>query len=226
MLQRVLEPEVMDTWEESVAYDAMDFLEVNTAFVEEAVVLGSPEARVLDAGTGPARIPVLMGQRRPQWRIVGIDLSANMLKLGTRHIREAGLEDRIQLQLVDAKQMPFEDNFFDLVVSNSIVHHLPNPLPFFQEIQRVLKPNGGLFLRDLQRPPDRETVDRLVASIGTDYDAHQTQLFRDSLIAAFTVEEVREMLDVAGLDGVEVYSSSDQHWTAKRSELSNNVMCN
>lgn len=218
MLQRVLEPEVMDTWEESVAYDAMDFLEVNTAFAEEAVASGSPQARVLDAGTGPARIPVLMGQRRPQWQIIGIDLSANMLKLGTRHIRDAGLDDRIQLQLVDAKQMPFEDNIFDLVVSNSIVHHLPDPLPFFREIQRVLKPNGGLFLRDLQRPPDLETVDRLVASIGTDYDAHQTQLFRDSLMAAFTVEEVREMLDAAGLDGVKVYSSSDRHWTAKRSQ--------
>ncbi|MGB3238326.1 MAG: class I SAM-dependent methyltransferase [Geitlerinemataceae cyanobacterium] len=220
MLQRVLEPEVMDTWEESVAYDAMDFLEVNTAFAEEAVALGCPQARVLDAGTGPARIPVLMSQRRPQWQIVGIDLSENMLKLGTQHIREMGLADRIQLQLVDAKRMPFEDNFFDMVVSNSIVHHIPNPLPFFQEIQRVLKPNSGLFLRDLRRPPDIETVDRFVASIGEEYDTHQTQLFRDSLIAAFTVEEVREMLDAVGLEGVEVYASSDRHWTAKRSELS------
>jgi ubiquinone/menaquinone biosynthesis C-methylase UbiE len=217
MLKRVLEPEVMDTWEESVAYDAMDFLEVNTAFVEEAVALGFPKGWVLDAGTGPARIPVLISQRRPQWQIIGIDLSENMLKLGDRHLREAGLADRIQLQLVDAKRMPFEDNCFDLVVSNSIVHHLPDPLPFFQEIKRVLKPNGGLFLRDLKRPSDIETVDRLVASIGVEYDAHQTQLFRDSLIAAFTVEEVREMLDAAGLEGVEVYPSSDRHWTAKRS---------
>jgi ubiquinone/menaquinone biosynthesis C-methylase UbiE len=218
MLERVLEPEVMDTWEESVAYDAMDFIEVNTAFAEEAVTLGSPSAWVLDAGTGPARIPVLMSQRRPRWQIIGIDLSANMLKLGDRHIREAGLADRIQLQLVDAKRMPFEDNFFDLVVSNSIVHHLRDPLPFFQEIKRVLKPNGGLFLRDLMRPPNLETVDRLVASIGEEYDAHQTQLFRDSLIAAFTVEEVREMFEAAGLEGVDIARSSDRHWTAKRSE--------
>lgn len=217
MLQRILEPEVMDTWEESIAYDAMDFLEVNTAFVEEAVELGAAEAWVLDAGTGPARIPVLMSQRRPEWRIIGIDLSENMLKLGERHIQEAGLGDRIQLQQVDAKQMPFEDNRFDLVVSNSIVHHLPDPVPFFQEIKRVLKPDGGLFLRDLRRPGDIESVDRLVASIGVEYDPHQTQLFRDSLIAAFTVEEVRQMMDAVGLEGVQVYLSSDRHWTAKRS---------
>lgn len=217
MLQRILEPEVMDTWEESIAYDAMDFLEVNTAFVEEAVELGAADAWVLDAGTGPARIPVLMSQRRPEWRIIGIDLSENMLKLGERHIQEAGLGDRIQLQQVDAKQMPFEDNRFDLVVSNSIVHHLPDPVPFFQEIKRVLKPDGGLFLRDLRRPGDIESVDRLVASIGVEYDPHQTQLFRDSLIAAFTVEEVRQMMDAVGLEGVQVYLSSDRHWTAKRS---------
>lgn len=217
MLERILEPEVMDTWEESVAYDAMDFVEVNTTFAEEAVELGSQCAWVLDAGTGPARIPVLMSQRRPQWRIIGIDLSENMLKLGERHIQAAGLGDRIQLQRVDAKRMPFEDCQFDLVVSNSIVHHIRDPLPFFQEIKRVLKPNGGLFLRDLRRPEDIETVDRWVASIGGDYDAHQTQLFRDSLIAAFTLEEVRQMMDAVGLEGVEVYLSSDRHWTAKRS---------
>lgn len=215
-MERVLEPEVMDTWEESVAYDAMDFTEVNTAFAEEAIALAPDRARVLDAGTGPARIPILMCQRRPRWRVVGIDLSRNMLKLGAKHVAKAELGDRIRLDCVDAKQLPYPDAHFDFVVSNSIVHHLSDPLPFFRELRRVLKPEGGLFLRDLFRPEDEATVDKLVASIGGDYDAHQTQLFRDSLCAAFTVEEVRDMLQTAGLEGVSVYASSDRHWTAKR----------
>lgn len=215
-MERVLEPEVMDTWEESVAYDAMDFTEVNAAFARRAVELGPEAGCVLDAGTGPARIPILMAKMRPQWQIVGIDLSHNMLKVGRQHLAREQLGDRVTLEVVDAKQMPYGTGQFDCVVSNSIVHHLPDPMPFFRELKRVLKPNGGIFLRDLLRPADKATVDRLVAEIGSEYDAHQTQLFRDSLYASFAVEEVRQMLAAAGIEGVEVYQSSDRHWSAER----------
>ncbi len=167
-LKRILEPEVMDTWEESIAYDAMDFTEVNAAFAEQAVALGPIAGRILDIGTGPARIPVLMAQLRSQWQIVGIDLSRNMLKLGDRHVQISGLSDRIQLELIDAKQMPYADASFDFVVSNSIVHHLPDPLLCWREIRRILKPNGGLFVRDLLRPDTLETLDRLVSGIGAE----------------------------------------------------------
>jgi ubiquinone/menaquinone biosynthesis C-methylase UbiE len=218
-LQRILEPEVMDTWEESIAYDAMDFTEVNTAFADRAVALGPIAGTVLDLGTGPARIPILMAQRRSQWQIVGIDLSENMLKLGERHLQEAGLSDRIRLERVDAKQMPYADAAFDFVVSNSIMHHLPDPLPCWREIGRILKPDGGLFVRDLLRPEDGETLDRLVSAIGADFDAHQTQLFRDSLHAAFTLEEVEQMVAAARLENVRVYRSSDRHWTAERASI-------
>jgi ubiquinone/menaquinone biosynthesis C-methylase UbiE len=213
---RMSQPEVMDTWEESIAYDAMDFTEVNAAFAEQAVVFGPIAARVLDVGTGPARIPVLMAQLRSQWQIVGIDLSTNMLKLGDRHVQAAGLSDRIELELVDAKQMPYADASFDVVVSNSIVHHIPDPLLCWREMRRVLKPNGGLFVRDLLRPDDLDTFDRLVKGIGAEYDAHQTQLFRDSLQAALTLADVEQMVVAAGLTDVRVYQSSDRHWTAER----------
>lgn len=59
-MQRVLEPEVMDSWEEAVAYDAMDFTEVNAAFAQRAIALAPTAAKVLDAGTGTARIPLLL----------------------------------------------------------------------------------------------------------------------------------------------------------------------
>lgn len=51
-IERVLEPEVMDSLEEAIEYDAMDFIKVNTAFAEEASILGPKEqGLVLDAGT-------------------------------------------------------------------------------------------------------------------------------------------------------------------------------
>ena len=216
-MQRVLEPEVMDSWEEAVDYDAMDFVEVNTAFAQRASELGPAiSARVLDAGTGTARIPILLCSKRPQWQVFGVDLAKNMLQIGSQHVEQAGLQHQIRLELVDAKQLPYQDGYFDMVVSNSLVHHLPEALPFFLEVSRLLKPNGAILIRDLIRPLDQETMNGLVDSIGTEYDAHQKKLFRDSLNAAFTLDEVNQLVSQAGLQGLTVYQSSDRHWTAER----------
>jgi ubiquinone/menaquinone biosynthesis C-methylase UbiE len=215
-MQRVLEPEVMDTSEEAIEYDAMDFTEVNTAFAKRAIELGPQSGLILDAGTGTARIPILICQQCPQLQIIGSDLSKNMLLIGSKNVEQAGLQKQISLELADSKQLPYQDGQFDMVISNSIVHHLPDPLPFFLEIKRVLKPNGAIFIRDLIRPVDEATMDALVDSIGTEYDEHQNMLFRDSLHAAFTLDEVNELVQKAGLEGVKVYQSSDLHWTAER----------
>ena len=215
-ISRVLEPEVMDTWEDAVEYDSMDFTEVNSAFAKLAVELGSQAGLVLDVGTGTCRIPILIAQMRPTWQIWAIDLSENMLSLGAQNVKKAGLQEQIKLERVDGKQMPYRDSMFDMVISNSIVHHLPDPLPFFQEVKRLLKPGGGILVRDLIRPADVATMDALVARISGEYNQYQTQLFRDSLHAALTLDEVNQMVLDAGLSGVRVYQSSDIHWTAER----------
>ncbi|MFQ4144092.1 class I SAM-dependent methyltransferase [Chlorogloeopsis sp. ULAP02] len=217
-MERVLEPEVMDCLEEAIEYDEMNFTEVNTAFAEEAIALAPPEdALVLDAGTGTGRIPILMCQMRSQWQIIAIDLAKNMLEIASRHIEQAGLQSQIRLELIDAKHLPYADGQFDLIVSNSLVHHLPDPLSFFSEIKRVLKPNGGIFLRDLFRPADEATMNALVNSIGKEYNEYQKKLFRDSLHAALTLDEVKQLISLIDLQKVEIYQSSDRHWTAKRS---------
>jgi predicted protein tyrosine phosphatase/ubiquinone/menaquinone biosynthesis C-methylase UbiE len=215
-MQRVLEPEVMDSWEEAIEYDSMDFIEVNAAFAKSAAALGPVFGNVLDAGTGTARIPIALCQLRPEWKLTCIDLSANMLKVGAENVDRAGVRSQISLELIDAKAMPYPDHYFDMVISNSIIHHLPDPLPFLQEVQRVLKPQGAIFLRDLLRPEKLEMRDNLVELYAGNCNAHQKQLFSDSLQAAFTLDEVEEMIENAGLDGVRIYESSDRHWTAER----------
>ncbi|MEG3906600.1 methyltransferase domain-containing protein [Microcoleus sp. w2-18bC1] len=215
-MQRVLEPEVMDSLEEAIEYDSMDFAEVNAAFAQSAAALGPVFGNVLDAGTGTARIPIAISQMRPAWKLTCIDLSANMLKVGAQNVEKAGVRSQIKLELIDAKAMPYPDSYFDMVISNSIIHHLPDPLPFLQEVKRVLKPQGAIFLRDLLRPEKAEIRDNLVNLYAGDCNAHQKQLFSDSLQAAFTLDEVEEMIQNAGLDGLRIYESSDRHWTAER----------
>lgn len=215
-MQRILEPEVMDTLEEAVDYDAMDFSEVNIAFAQRAIELSPQSGLILDVGTGTARIPISICQQCQQCQIIGIDMAKNMLNIGTKNVEQAGLQKQISLELADAKNLPYSDGKFEMVISNSIVHHLPEPLPFFLETKRVLKPNGAIFIRDLIRPADEAKMNALVESIGTEYNEHQKMLFRDSLHAAFTLDEIIELVKKVGLEGVNVYQSSELHWTAER----------
>nr|WP_233428137.1 class I SAM-dependent methyltransferase [Planktothrix agardhii] len=161
--------------------------------------------------------PILIAQRRSQWQITGIDLSANMLFIGNQNVEQAGLEQQIKLEQIDSKQLPYPDATFDMVISNSIVHHLTNPLLFFQEIQRLLKPQGGIFLRDLTRPSSETELNSLVEQYARDCNEHQKKLFRDSLNAAYTLDEIINFIESVGLENMRIYQSSDRHWTAERS---------
>ena len=219
-MNRILEPEVMDTWLEATAYDAMEFESINTGFATDAINLDPHAIKILDVGTGTARIPILMCQQRPQYLITAIDLAQSMLIIGQRNVEEAGLNQRIRLERVDSKRMPYPDLEFDLIVSNSLVHHIPDPLSFFQEIKRLVRPGGAILIRDLIRPESDDIVNKLVAKIGKEYDTHQQQLFRDSLNAALTLVEVQELIDRVGLAQVELAQSSELHWTIKRKRIS------
>ena len=164
-MDRILEPEVMDSCEDSEAYDAMDHTEVNIAFVERVLELGATGGRILDVGTGPAAIPILLAQRLPTVEVFGADLSANMLELGDFHVAEAGMTDRIALQQADAKDLPFPSQFFDGVLSNSIIHHIPDPLPMLREVHRVIRSDGLILIRDLIRPTQPKLLQGLWKSM-------------------------------------------------------------
>jgi SAM-dependent methyltransferase len=99
-----------------------------------------------------------------------------------------------------------------LVISNSLVHHLPDPQSFFQEVARLVKPNGAVLIRDLLRPTSLAEIEQIVAEAG-DYGERQNQLFRDSLAAALTLDEVQEFVTVAGITNYLLGQSSVRHWT-------------
>jgi ubiquinone/menaquinone biosynthesis C-methylase UbiE len=228
MLSRTLEPEVMDTLAEAVDYDTMDHSAVNQSFSEEFLAalkdipdLGSRLAdpakstplTVLDVGTGTARIPIAICRLTERLRITAVDLSAHMLQLGQRNVIENGFERQIRLEHVDAKGLPYPDASFDAVISNSIVHHIPQPIRVVREMLRVLRPGGLLFVRDLLRPPDAEEIATILSKHAAGTNDHQRQLFEQSLHAALTLDEVAAMLRELSLSPATVTQTSDRHWT-------------
>ncbi|MBI2804863.1 MAG: class I SAM-dependent methyltransferase [Planctomycetes bacterium] len=213
MLQRILEPEVMDSAQEALDYDQMDHAPVNRVFVADFLAKGREFLAVLDVGAGTAQIPIELCHRHPCVQVVAIDLAEEMLSVGRVNVERAGLAQRIQLQRCDAKRMPFEDASFDAVISNSIVHHIPEPSTVFAEMVRVVKSDGLLFVRDLLRPVNDGTLRTLVETYAAGANAHQKQMFGDSLHAALTLDEVRDLVSRLGFPAESVRATSDRHWT-------------
>src|SRR5215212_7995095 len=142
MLARVLEPEVMDTEREAIDYDAMDHSTVNRVFVEDFLAAWDGGVPILDVGTGTAQIPIELCRQSAVARVVAIDLAEEMLRVGRDNVNRAGFAERITLDLIDAKAMPYAAGSFRAVISNSIVHHIPEPLAVFREVKRVAAPGA------------------------------------------------------------------------------------
>jgi ubiquinone/menaquinone biosynthesis C-methylase UbiE len=212
MLPRVLEAEVMDIWAESTAYDAMDFTAVNSDFVRTAAQLHPQAVKVLDLGTGPGQIPILLCGALPACRVWAIDLAQTMVILARRNIEAAGLLQRVTLAQADGKGLPYPNWEFDLVVCNSLVHHIPQPLTLFKEIARLVTPQGAILIRDLLRPESEEELEAIAVAAG-DFDHRQGQLLRDSLRAALTLGEVQELLAAVNLPTSSLAQTSERHWT-------------
>jgi ubiquinone/menaquinone biosynthesis C-methylase UbiE len=215
VLPRVLESEVMDKPEEARDYDAMDHSAVNLRFVEDFLSAHGPGrgGEMLDVGTGPARVPIALCRADRYFRVLGVDLAGPMLELARRNVAEAELSDRIRFARGDAKNLPFPDGRFEAVVSNTIIHHIPDPAPALAEMVRLVAPGGTLMVRDLARPVSEAELDALVEKHAANEPIPSRNLFRDSLHASLTLSEVQEIVQGLGLSQDCVRMTSDRHWT-------------
>lgn len=202
----------MDNQAEVDAYASANFRDVNQRFVDN-VLANAPSdkpLRVLDLGCGPGDIPIAIALARPAWQVLAVDASSPMLQLAARKAAHE-LARNIRFRLADAKHLPHDIGHFDLIVSNSLLHHLPEPRGFWKSLESVAGPNATLLLRDLARPATELDARLIVSSYcGNESDLLQEEFYR-SLLAAFTVEEVRQQLADANLDHLQVQMASDRH---------------
>ena len=146
-MKRTLEKEAMDSLEETVAYDRLvsdkqgDILD--ECFALSVLNLGISEGKILDIGTGTGRIPIKIVNKQSSFQVVGIDLSENMLQVAKENREQiCSHPDHIEFQYADAKNLPYEDDYFDVVMSHVTLHHLEDPLPVLKEANRVLNRGG------------------------------------------------------------------------------------
>lgn len=106
---------------------------------------------ILDVATGTADLAIELTKTQAT-EIVGIDISTGMLAVGDVKIKKKNLDHIIRLQTADSENLPFEDNRFDVVTVAFGVRNFENPLKGLQEIRRVLKPGGSLFVLEFSQP--------------------------------------------------------------------------
>jgi len=212
-MDRTLEPELMDDPEQALAYARADFEKENQGFVDRFREY-FPEftgGHILDLGCGPGDIPVRFARALPSCRITGVDASEPMIGLAGVAVKQAGLADRITFRCEHFQAVSLVEPV-DAAVSNSLLHHVPNPLQFWYRLRQLVKSGSPVLVMDLLRPDSPEEAQAIVDC----YAAKEPEILRRdfyrSLLAAFTEDEVAAQLAEMNLSRLIVDVPDDRHW--------------
>lgn len=134
-----------------------------------------------------------------------------MIRLGEDAVTQAGLSERITLRCERFEEIAGA-RIVDAAISNSLLHHLPNPLQFWQKLRQLVKPGAPVLVMDLLRPDSPEAAQAIVDQ----YAANEPDIFRrdfyNSLLAAFTEDEIGSQLARMNLTRLLIDIPDDRHW--------------
>lgn len=223
-MQRLPEPELMDEAQQARAYAEADFSRTDQALLEgilEQLTVSSLDLRrSVDLGCGPGNISFRLAEALPALPVLAIDGAPAMLEPAQRRLQaEPGrwpllrflhaclpLEDDALAGLPTAFRPPFQ-----LLVSNSLLHHLHNPDVLWHALRQLGEPGSLVVVRDLRRPESLAAVEALVVRHASTAPPVLQRDYRASLRAAFRPEEVEAQLRRAGLSGLRVQAVEDRY---------------
>lgn len=123
---------------------------------------------VLDVGCGVGVTPVQVVKKYGS-RVVGVDISAKMIEHCEERARRERVTERIEFRVADAQDLPFEDDLFDAVITESVTAFPEDKQRVVSEYVRVTKPGGYVGLNEstwLKVPPPPELVDWVSQDVG------------------------------------------------------------
>ncbi|MCC6157725.1 MAG: class I SAM-dependent methyltransferase [Deltaproteobacteria bacterium] len=213
-MNRIPEPNaIMDEAEQALAYTRADFADVNRRFVDRFVehFPDFEPGRILDLGCGPADIPIRFCREMPGVTVVAVDASPAMIELARADVGVSGIASRIELRLGMVDGAAIDGAPFDAVVSNSLLHHMDDPLEFWMAIAANARSDAPILVVDLFRPPSREDARRIVDAASPNEPEILRRDFFNSLLAAYSREEIRDQLHGSGLAHLSCEIVSDRH---------------
>lgn len=213
MMERVAEPELMDEAAQARAYAEADFSAPHDRFIalfREQFPGLAPQDCVLDLGCGPGDVTRRYARAFPACTLHGVDGAAAMLRLAEEQQRGSDLQERIRYIHGYLPGATLPQARYATIICNSLLHHLADPMVLWQSIRGHGAPGAAIFVMDLMRPDSRATAEAMVAQYAADEPEVLRHDFFHSLLAAYTVDEVRAQLRAAGLD-LAVSAVSDRH---------------
>jgi len=213
-MKRIPEPELMNDEAQALAYAQADFDEPHDMFIQEfkdAFPVFEVSSHILDMGCGPADISIRFARAYPDCEIDGLDGAPSMLAQGKLAIQKAQLQDKIHLieGALPGANLPLDN--YDVIISNSLLHHLHEPDVLWESIKQFGIPGSRVFIMDLMRPETEKVARELVDLYAGDEPQVLREDFYHSLCAAFLPEEIQSQLALAGLSHLEVKILSDRH---------------
>ncbi len=215
-MKRVPEAELMDEKLHALAYADADFSEPNANFValfSEKFPAFSGE-RILDLGCGPADITMRFAARYPQAKVTGLDGADSMLDIARKAVlRHGSLGNRVALRKwhIGRDENPLGPEVFQAVVSNSLLHHMHNPLDLWRAIRALAAPDAAVLVMDLFRPPSRIEAKKIVETYaGNEPDVLKSD-FLNSLLAAYQPAEIKAQLAATHMESLQIEVVSDRH---------------
>ncbi len=158
------------------------------------------EGELLDIGCGSARMLITLAYELPGMRFTGTDISQEMIEIARENILEAGLEDRISLVVASAEALQtFPAAGFDVVQCHGAFSGWLEPLKTLDEVRRILRPGGILYIRDWNRAaPESELVPYFEAA-----SPEQARRVRMAYESSYTFEEFKALLGRSPFELVE-----------------------
>ena len=220
-MQRIPEPhQLMDDPEQAAAYAGANFSEANGLFIRLLRQLqpGGLQGRGLDLGCGPAEIPIALLREYPALRMDAIDGAAAMLEQARARLAgQPELASRLHLRQLTLPSIELPEGHYHYVLSNSLLHHLEDPDDLWLTLRHCAANGARVLIMDLLRPRNRMAADSLVETYALNEPELLRQDFRNSLLAAYTLDEVREQLQRHALHELELSQVSDRHWAVRGS---------
>lgn len=128
----------------------------------------SKDKYILDVGCGVGLTPVYLA-KTAGCRVMGVDISEGMIRRSKERAKKERLTDRIECRIADAQELPFDDNTFDAVITESVTAFPEDKQKAVNEYVRVTKPGGYIGLNEstwLKVPPPPELVDWASQDLG------------------------------------------------------------
>jgi ubiquinone/menaquinone biosynthesis C-methylase UbiE len=208
---RVPEKELMCSNEQAASYANANFTESNNIFINNTFqhVKIDIYTQLLDVGCGDGEIPIRIS-KETDCEITAIDGSQAMLNEFKKKIKKNNIKNIfLYKKLIDHNL--FLGKSFDVITCNSVLHHVSDLSLFWNTIFRLTRKNGIICLMDLERPKSNKEMDYILLKYGGK-DPILLDDFKNSLKAAYTINEVSQQLDGYNNISFNIKPISDRHF--------------